>query len=530
MVKTLERPRLKASAQKKVSTEGKLFKGDSQVLKVIKKKITEFKHAGQNLTQWEVFAPLTNIQTSGTVKPFVPYDFQVDLVETIDKNQNIVICKSRQMGISETICSYLLMRALTEPGFSAVVFSKTQADSSELGRRIREMAVSLGSLCPQLSSESATRLSFKGLGKIHFLPVTARAARGIPSVSVVLFDEAAFIDGIDGVYQAAMPTLSMLGDRGKVIFNSTPNGRTGLFYRLLIAGVGEQKRVQQALKAVALRETQPVNNIVPYKRNPNTAFWEHKQWAKVFLHWRSHPVYGSDPDWADKTRSDRKLTVAQWNQEYELDFAEGQRQLFALDLIDRAKRGQWLPATGEPIQIWKKPIPGHRYIAGVDPNLGGDDNFACPIFDVSVRPFELVAEYYQNRRSKDYNISNSLALMRLYRPSAIGVETNNGGIFYLDEFQKLEKGWQWEAVVTTTNSKISNTDRLTLILERDLIIFSENSALAQEAPHFIESVKGKTRSREAEAGFHDDAVMGSAIAFSQLGDLPTDFNWLKSFV
>jgi phage FluMu gp28-like protein len=49
----------------------------------------------------------------------------------------------------------------------------------------------------------------------------------------VLFDEAGFIDGIDGVYQAAMPTLSMLGDRGKVIFNSTPNGKTGLFYRLL---------------------------------------------------------------------------------------------------------------------------------------------------------------------------------------------------------------------------------------------------------------------------------------------------------
>jgi hypothetical protein len=100
---------------------------------------------------------MVNIQTSGTVQPFDPYGFQVDLIQTIEENQNTVICKSRQMGISETICCWLLMRSLTEPGFSAVVFSKTQADSSELGRRIREMAISLGSLCPQLSSESATK-------------------------------------------------------------------------------------------------------------------------------------------------------------------------------------------------------------------------------------------------------------------------------------------------------------------------------------------------------------------------------------
>jgi hypothetical protein len=31
------------------------------------------------------------------------------------------------------------------------------------------------------------------------------------------------------------------------------------------------------------------------------------QMAKVFLHWRAHPVYGSDPEWAEKTRLNGSL-------------------------------------------------------------------------------------------------------------------------------------------------------------------------------------------------------------------------------
>jgi phage FluMu gp28-like protein len=112
-------------------------------------------------------------------------------------------------------------------------------------------------LCPAFETESKIMISFKGAGQLVFLPVTSRAARGIPSVSVLFFDEAAFIEGIEGVYQAAVPTMSMLGEKGRVIFNSTPNGKSGLFYDIWIG--------------------------------------EFPDWNKVELHYSLHPVYAEDP-------------------------------------------------------------------------------------------------------------------------------------------------------------------------------------------------------------------------------------------
>ena len=399
------------------------------------------------------------------------------------------------------------MRSLTEPGFSAVVFSKTQADSSELGRRIREMAISLGSLCPQLSSESATKLAFKRLGRIHFLPVTARAARGIPSVSVVLFDEAGFIDGIDGVYQAAMPTLSMLGDRGKVIFNSTPNGKTGLFYRLLSGGVDEPARVRDALDQIRLPV--PSNNIVPFSRSnrPNTRSWVHRKWAKVFLHWRAHPVYGSDPEWAEKTRIERQLTETQWNQEYELDFAEGQRSVFKLDLFEVAESDTF----AEP--KWQ-----HQYLVGIDPSFGGDDFYTVRVWDVTCFPYTLAAEFKENRKSKDYYIARTIDCIEPYEPSLIAVETNSGGALYQQELIKERPEWLVEGVNMNNASKILHTDRLVLLLERNQL--QAPAEALEEYKHFVESIDGSTRRREAESGHHDDSVMADAVAFAKLDAMP----------
>lgn len=90
---------------------------------------------------WKDFASQTYIRTSGTVLPFNPYEYQVDLIKSINDHPNTIVLKSRQTGISETVCNYLLCRALTEPGFAAVTFSKTQTDASELGKRVRAMLI-----------------------------------------------------------------------------------------------------------------------------------------------------------------------------------------------------------------------------------------------------------------------------------------------------------------------------------------------------------------------------------------------------
>jgi hypothetical protein len=503
---TLEKPkrhRLRATNHKASIPKEKQITGKSPILEILEQKQAQNLAIGVVTSLWALFAPMLSIQTSGTVKPFEPYDYQIDLIQTIEENTNIACVKSRQMGVSECACSYLLMRALTEPGFSAVVFSKTQEDSSELGRRIRDSALSLGSLCPELASESAKKLAFKGLGKIYFLPVTARAARGIPSVSVVLFDEAAFIDGIDGVYQAAMPTLSMLGDKGKVIFLSTPNGRSGLFYRLLVAGVGEAQRVTTSLQEVR----QAANDIKPFERkDKHTRSWVCRKWAKVFLHWRVHPIYGHDPNWAEKTREERQLTQAQWDQEYELDFGVSGRFVFDLEKIEQLSIG-----------AWQAPQFAHRYLAGIDPSFGGEDFFTVRIWDITKLPYQLVAEFRQNFKSKDYYVEQTLTLLDRYKPVLTGIETNSGGALYFQDLIKQRPRMTIAGLNMSGTSKPVHTDRLVLMAERSELNFPPDAAT--EYLHFVEHIS-KSRTRKAEAGYHDDTVMADAVAFAFIDEVP----------
>jgi hypothetical protein len=333
----------------------------------------------------------------------------------------------------------------------------------------------------------------------------------MPSVSVVLFDEAGFIDGIDSVYQAAVPTLSMLGDRGKVIFVSTPNGRTGLLYRLLISGQNEARRVLDE----AMQAGQPAaNNIVAFDRLAKHArFWKVKKWTKILLHWRVHPVYGADPDWATKTKADRQLTDAQWNQEYELSFTDGQTNVFAWDLVEQASTG-----------LWSKPRFGHRYIAGIDPNYGSSDYFTVRVWDVTELPYRLVAQYRQNYQLNDYNLERTIELLQPYKPIMVNVEAVGGGQLVYQEVVKLQPRWKVNPIQVGNTGKLLYTNRLVLMLERGQLQFpateDPNNPGSEEYKHFVERIRGATRVREAEAGWNDDTVMSDAIGFALADEIP----------
>ncbi len=490
---------------------------ESDVLKVLRWQMAQDGEQAIALkpkTLFDYFAPMVTVESAGSVVKFNPYDYQSDLIRSVENNSKIVITKSRQMGISETICCYLLMRAATEPGFTAIVFSKTLDDSGALGRRIRHMAQSLGSLCPDFASESDKKLSFKRLGSISFLPGTSRSARGIASVSVIFFDEAAFIDGIDGIYQAAGATTSMLGDKAKFIFNSTPNGRAGLFYRLLISGVDDKKRSLQACKEVG----EPSNSIVPFDRvGKHTRSWVTNGWCKIFLHWRVHPVYGKDPDWAEKKRTAEQLTQAQWDQEFELAFSEGSTAVFPQDLVEAASIGHW-----------SDPIPGRKYIMGIDPAFGGSDAFVSQVWEIYRGQYSLVSEYSATHTSKTINIQRTIELIDQYKPINVNIEVNSGGGIILEDLSKKRSAVRWGEVNTGNRSKIENTDRIVLMLERQQIEFPEDSNLAKEMMHFVETIgskmKATTRTRAAESGFHDDSVMAAAITFANTDEWSESVN------
>ena len=442
--------------------------------------------------RWPEFARRTWIRTAGTVAPFDPYEYQIDLVASINANPNTIINKSRQMGASETVCSYLLCRALTERGFAAVIFSKTQQDASELGRRVRAMANSIEGESIRYLTDSNTQIAIEGRGTLYFLPASPRAARGIPSCSVLFMDEGAFLDGAAEIYRGAMPTLSMVGDAAKVIVTSTPDTELDWFGQLWHQGTPADW-----YEYVKRRRIDELNTRLAAVAD---------SWNRVAIHYSQHPVYGHDPEWARKTRESRRMTQAAWDSEYELAFGATDTQIYPSDLVRRASRGS-LRECGSV---------GRTYVIGIDPNAGGNDYFTAIVLDITQTPYEVVGMYRENGKSTDYSLRHVKSLIEDYLPERVIVEKQAMGAVIAEALQNVLPNYAIETFNTSRPSKTVATDRILYLLERDELIFPPG-IIGEELRAFQQKESG---AREAASGAHDDSVMSLAFACSLIPETP----------
>lgn len=453
------------------------------------------------IDRWPEFARLTWIATGNTIAPFDPYDFQIDLIDRYRKHQNLIVNKSRQVGVSETIVNALICRAATEPAYSAVIFSKTQTDSSQLARRAKRMLNSIAGHTFLYTTDSATLISIVGGGTLHFLPGSARAARGIPSCSDLWIDEADFVEGAEEIYRAASPTLSMLGDNGTVIVTSTPDTESGWYGSMWHSGLPpdwysyiEKARDNPADGPSHIQTLNSRLATIP------------DRWHRVAIHYSQHPVYNKDPDWACKTRESRRIPQAAWNTEYELAFGATDTQIFPYSLLKRAARGHFRECG----------CVGRTYVIGIDPNAGGNDYFVALVLDVTTKPYEVVSLYRENGRSTEYSLRKTKELIEDYLPHRIIVEKQAMGAVIAEALQNIVSEYAIETFNTSQPSKITATDRILFLLEHDEIIFPEGVIL-DELRAFQQKEGGK---REAAPGHHDDTVMAFAFACSLIPETP----------
>lgn len=441
---------------------------------------------------WPDFARRTWIRTGGTVAPFDPYPYQVELVRSINAHPNTIINKSRQMGASETVCSYLLCRALTERGFAAVIFSKTQQDASELGRRVRAMANSIEGESIRYLTDSNTQIAIEGRGTLYFLPASPRAARGIPSCSVLFMDEGAFLDGAAEIYRGAMPTLSMVGEAAKVIVTSTPDTELDWFGQLWHQGTPADW-----YEYVRRRQINDLNDRLAQVQD---------SWNRVAIHYSQHPVYGHDPDWARNTRESRRMTQAAWDSEYELAFGATDTQVYPSELIRQATCGHWRECGSI----------GRTYVIGVDPNAGGNDYFTAIVLDITEKPYEVVGMYRENGKSTEYSLRHVKALIEDYLPERVIVEKQAMGAVIAEALSNILPNYAIETFNTSRASKTVATDRVLFLLEHGELIFPPG-IISDELRAFQQKESGN---REAASGAHDDTVMALAFACSLIPETP----------
>ena len=156
------------------------------------------------------------------------YPFQEKVLHLFRDEQFIITLKSRQLGISTLAAGYSLWLMLFHKDKNVLALATTQATARNLVTKTTFMYDELPRWL-KLTAVEKNKLSLrlKNGSKIQAKSSNADAARS-EAVSLLLIDEAAFIENIEETFAAAQQTLAT---GGQCMALSTPNGIGNWFHQ-----------------------------------------------------------------------------------------------------------------------------------------------------------------------------------------------------------------------------------------------------------------------------------------------------------
>jgi hypothetical protein len=133
-----------------------------------------------------------------------------------DEKQELVLCGgrrgivncSRQWGKSTVMAAKAVHRAYSEPGSLILALGPSLRQSGEFVRKAEEFVRRLG-LRERGDGLNRVSISLPNGSRIIGLPGTDATSRGFSAVSLLIFDEAAWVP--DAVYDAMRPTPCWMG-------------------------------------------------------------------------------------------------------------------------------------------------------------------------------------------------------------------------------------------------------------------------------------------------------------------------------
>lgn len=470
----------------------------SRLAKIAQRRLTEKLRKNQTdpiPSKWSDFARLCFIRSGSRIIPFEPYNYQIDLCKALDQHGFVMVAKTRQLGITETIACKFLHLAALNPGFTAIILSKSQADASNIAKRVCRMISGTNNLI-KLKTANLTDLELENGGRLIFRPSNPNSTRGLESIGGILIDECAFIDKIEDIYTAVMPTIEMC-KKPIVALVSTPNGASGFFWDRLVSSNGEHDFLQ---KCQDIKE----DNIDPYQ------LWvDENDWVKSIIHWKAHPIYSKKDNYLENISKTKQLSLTAVKQEYDLEFIDSQSNVFNSKLVYNA--------IIDPSEIHPTRFNRLKHI-GIDPNFGGGDYCVALVLGSQAvlnqegggtkRKYTVLDLYRDNRASIDKNLSGIFKTIDKYTRKKIGVEVNSGGRIYSERLSQNLNCRNIIEIQTTQILKIQMIERIVLRLEEGLLKIPKGHPLIEE----LLSFRRDGRKMNAPSGKHDDCVMALAFA------------------
>lgn len=167
------------------------------------------------------------------------YPFQEAILRQFMSGDYYLINKSRQLGISTLVSAYALWLMLFYKDKNILVLATTEATAQNLITKVRHSYDALPSWLKVKDTEhNKTKLRLKNGSQIQAKAGTENAARS-EAVSLLVLDEAAFIEKIEPLWVSAQQTLAT---GGQCIALSSPNGSGNWFYNTWIKAQNRENK------------------------------------------------------------------------------------------------------------------------------------------------------------------------------------------------------------------------------------------------------------------------------------------------
>ena len=139
--------------------------------------------------------------------PFRLYGFQKKIINNLESNRFNILRKFRQAGCTTIAAAYALWFIIFNKHKAVVILSKGDAESTEVLDRIKVMYDELPSfLKPGIIEDNKHTLKLSTNSTIKSRPSGKQSGRSLAG-SLLIIDEAAFIDNIDTIWAAVYPII-----------------------------------------------------------------------------------------------------------------------------------------------------------------------------------------------------------------------------------------------------------------------------------------------------------------------------------
>jgi hypothetical protein len=497
------------------------------------------------------YALKTYLQTyDNTQSKYVPLELfndQVTLVRDYDECDENIALKYRQAGVSTVTSAWASKRlvfAKKEKPEKILIIANKMDTAVEMANKVRAFVdqwpkwMGVG-----FSVEKNSQRHFKLTNgcEVKAVATSKDALRGY-TPTILIFDEAAYINADEDFWSACMASLST---GGKVIVISTPNGFDPIYYSIYsqaVKGMNDFRitemywfrdpRYSKDLKLIKCNDiVHYMLNRADYKDDEITVDYgnikvsdRNFEEIKQKIENGGYKAYSS---WFEAMAKKLKFDRRKISQELECNFLGSGDNVIPPETMKSIKDNHIKEPEnklmGGSLWQWKEPIAGHRYIMGVDVSRGDSEDFTTfTIIDFDER--EQVLEYL-GKVPPDVVAEIAYKWATMYNAFIVTDITGGMGVatsrklqelgyknLYVDGVNPADK-WKWDP---KANEKIPginfNSKRVQIVAAFEESLRHNFGVRSQRLYNELNTFVYVNGRPDHQKGQHDDLIMAMAMA------------------